>query len=119
MPEIRISGTRLTTISRAPEREISGRKQKRGPGNHENGDPEVRGPRWGAGRGEKIIIPCPASQWGAGRGFFAGPRKIWGPTCPEANTRAITVTGEPARAGPALAKTSKAFSAQSDNKPQS
>ena len=58
LPAMRISGTKLTTISGAPQRGFSGGKQKRGPGNCQNGAPEVRG------------------------GDF-----LRGPACPEANTR--------------------------------
>ena len=76
----------MTTICGAPEQGICRGKRKRGPGNRKNGAPEVWGPGRGTGRGEKKMIPRPAPQCGAGRGFFAGPRKIRGPACPEVNT---------------------------------
>ena len=77
----------LTTISGAPD----GAPQKTGPrngefaGGSENGAPETAKTGHEAGRKKKI--PRPAPECGAGRGFFARPRKIRGPACPEANTR--------------------------------
>ena len=65
-PEIRRSGTKLTTISGAPERGICGGKRKRG-----------------TGRGEKKRSPAPPCSAVRGGDFLRGPGKSEAPRAPK------------------------------------